>query len=194
MKINNREVEHEVNEIFPQRWSPRAMSGEEISDKELMTLFEAARWAPSSYNNQPWRFIYGKKGTEHWDKLLDLLAEPNQVWCKNSAVLVITFSRNDFEFNNKPSVTHTFDVGSAWMSVALQGSMKGLVVHGMEGFDKKKAKEILEVPDNYSIEMMFALGQPGKKEDLPEEVQKMEFPSDRKKVSEIISEGKFVWK
>ena len=194
MNINNREVEFNVNEIFPKRWSPRAMSGEDVSDENLKILFEAARWEPSSYNNQPWRFIYAKKGTEHWSKLFDLLAEPNQAWCKNAGVLVVTISRNNFEFNDKPTVTHTFDAGSAWMSLALQGSMKGLVVHGMEGFDKNKAKEVLEVPDNYSIEMMFAIGQLGKKEDLSEEMQKMELQSDRKKVSEIISEGKFVWK
>ena len=108
--------------------------------------------------------------------------------------MFVSISRNNFEFNDKPTVTHTFDAGSAWMSLALQGSMKGLVVHGMEGFDKNKAKEVLEVPDNYSIEMMFAIGQLGKKEDLSEEMQKMELQSDRKKVSEIISEGKFVWK
>lgn len=184
-----RKPEHDVDSIFPSRWSPRAMSGEEISDAELMKLFEAARWAPSSYNNQPWRFLYAKRNTEHWDKFFDLLVEFNQSWAKNAAVLLVILSKKTFERNNKPSVTHRLDTGAAWENMALQGSLMGFVVHGMEGFDYEKARKVLNIPDDYDIEAMAAIGKPGKKEDLPEPLQERETPSDRKKISEIIKEG-----
>jgi nitroreductase len=189
--INNREVEYDVNEIFPSRWSPRSMSGEEITNEELMGLFEAARWAPSSYNNQPWRFIYAKRNSEHWDKLFNLLIEFNQSWCKNAAALILVLSKKDFEHNGKLSRTHSFDTGSASQNLALQGSISGLVVHGMEGFDYDKAKEVLQIPDNHEIHAMVAVGKLGGKEKLPVDLQEKEIPSDRKKISEFIFEGKF---
>jgi nitroreductase len=89
------------------------MTGEELDEDTMMTLFEAARWAPSSYNNQPWRFIYAKRNTLHWDKLFNLLAEANKVWTKNAAVLVVVISRKNFEHNEKYSITHQFDAGAA---------------------------------------------------------------------------------
>ncbi|MEA2038144.1 MAG: nitroreductase family protein [Nanoarchaeota archaeon] len=189
--VNNREIEYTVNPIFPERWSPRAMSGEELSKEELMSLFEAARWAPSAYNNQPWRFLYAKKGTPNWDLFFNLLVEQNQAWVKNASVIVVVISRKIFEYNGKLSITHSFDAGSAWQSLALQGSINGLVVHGMSGFDYEKARKDLNVPEDYNVEAMIAVGKPGNKEDLPEEIQKMEVQSDRKKVSEIVFEGKF---
>jgi nitroreductase len=186
-----RNPEYNVNSIFVNRWSPRAMSGEEISNDELMSLFEAARWAPSSYNNQSWRFLYAIKNTENWDLFFDLLTEPNQVWAKNAAVLVVIISKDTFDYNNKPSRTHSFDTGLAWENLALQGSIMGLIVHGMQGFDYEEAKKKLDIPDGYTVEAMAAIGKPGKKEDLPKELQEREFPSDRKKISEIAFEGKF---
>ena len=186
-----RKPEYSVDEIFLNRWSPRAMSGEEITDEELMGLFEAAKWAPSSYNNQPWRFIYAKRNTQHWDKIYNLMGEFNQAWAKNASVLIIVISKKTFDFNGKNTRTHSFDSGSAWMSLALQSSIKGLVAHGMEGFDYDKTKTELKVPEDYQIEAMIAIGKPGKKEELPKEMQKKEFPSDRKKLSEIVFEGKF---
>ena len=192
MQINNRELEFPCNELFPKRWSPRAMSGEEISDSDLMTLFEAARWAPSSYNNQSWRFIYAKRGTENWHKFFNLLVGPNQVWCKNAAVLIVTVSKKTFDHNEKPSITHSFDAGAAWENLALQATFSGLLAHGMQGFDYEKAKAELNIPENYNVEMMIAVGKPGKKEDLPENLQAMEVPNERKKLNEIVMEGSFV--
>ena len=96
------------------------MSGEELSDGELMALFEAARWAPSSYNNQPWRFIYAKRNTESWNKLFELLVEGNKIWAKDSATLVVLISRKNFEFNEEPSITHQLDAGAAWENLALE--------------------------------------------------------------------------
>jgi len=186
-----RKTEYPIDNVFIERWSPRAMSGENITNEELMTLFEAARWAPSSYNGQPWRFIYAHRQTPAWDKFYNLLIEFNQQWCENAAVLVAFISRKNFEFNDEPARTHSFDAGSAWMSLALQGFMKGYVVHGMEGFDYEKAKAVLHIPDDYQVEAMCAIGRPGKKEDLPPEIAAKEVKSDRKPLSDLVFEGSF---
>jgi nitroreductase len=167
------------------------MSGEEISDDALMSIFEAAKWAPSSFNSQPWIFIYAKRETEDWSRLFELLAEPNKVWCKNASALVVIISNNNFEHNNKPNGTHSFSAGSAFQNLALEASERDIVVHGMAGFDYKAAKLDLGVPDDYTVEAMAAIGKLGKKEYLPEELQKMEAPSGRKKLKEIVMEGKF---
>jgi nitroreductase len=185
-----RKPEQDINEIFTNRWSPRAMSGQEIDEKTLLTLFEAARWAPSSNNNQPWRFIYARRNTKHWNTLFNLLAEGNQVWAKNAAVLIVVISKTTFD-SGKPARTHTYDTGAAWVSFALQGSLAGLVVHGMQGFDYDKAKEVLRIPDGYQVEAMIAVGKKGKKEDLPDFLQEREFPSSRKTIAEFAMEGFF---
>lgn len=191
MKKTNRTAQHAIEDLILHRWSPRAMSGESISDEELMQLFEAARWAPSSYNNQPWRFVYAKRDTPAWDIFYDLLVQFNKDWAKNAAVLVVIVSRDTFEYNGKPSKTHSFDTGAAWQNLSLQGTAQGLVVHGIEGFDYKKAKELLHIPDGYTVEAMCAIGKPGKKEDLPAEMQEREEPSDRKPIEECVFEAIF---
>ena len=185
-----RKPEQEINEIFINRWSPRAMSGEEIDEKTLFTLLEAARFAPSSNNNQPWRFIYARRNTKHWATFFNLLDEGNQVWAKNAAVLIVVASKTTFD-SGKPSRTHTYDAGAAWLSFALQGSIAGLVVHGMQGFDYDKAKAVLNIPDEYQVEAMIAVGKKGKKEDLPDFLQEREFPSARKTTAEFAMEGSF---
>jgi nitroreductase len=185
-----RKPQQDIDEIFVNRWSPRAMSGQEIDEKTLLTLFEAARWAPSANNNQPWRFIYARRNTKHWDKFFQLLAEGNQVWAKNAAVLIVIISKTTFD-NGKPSITHSFDAGAAWVSLALQGSQNGLVIHGMQGFDYDRAKKVLNIPDGYQVEAMIALGKQGKKEDLPDYLQEREFPSSRKTTAELAMEGSF---
>jgi len=185
-----RKPEQNINELFLNRWSPRAMSGEEIDEATLFSLFEAAKWAPSSSNNQPWRFIYGRRNTKNWTTFFNLLAEGNQEWAKNAAVLIVVISKTTFD-NGKNSRTHTYDTGAAWENFALQGSLKGLVVHGMQGFDYDKAKEVLGVPADYQVEAMIAVGKKGKKEDLPAYQQEREFPSPRKSITEIAMEGSF---
>ena len=179
-----------IDDIFIKRWSPRAMSGQPISDQELMALFEAARWAPSSYNNQPWRFFYAKKDGAYWKSFFDLMVPFNQSWTKNAAVLVIIASKKNFEFNNKPSITHGFDAGAAWMSLVLQGAMQGLVVHGMEGFDYAKALKVAGLSDEYEVHAMCAIGKSADKSVLPAELQEKEVLSDRKPLADIVFEGK----
>ncbi|MDW0149291.1 MAG: nitroreductase family protein [Nitrososphaeraceae archaeon] len=187
-----RKVEKNINRLFVNRWSPRAMSGEEISNDDLMGLFEAARWAPSSYNNQPWRFIYAKRNTDHWPTLISLLVEGNKIWAQNAAVIVVVISRKNFEFNEKPAITHQFDAGAAWENLALEATSRGLVTHGMQGFDYKQAREELGVPENFDVMAMIAIGKLGQKENLPLNLQEREYPSDRKPLEEIVMEGKFI--
>ena len=186
-----RHPDYDINPLILNRWSPRAMSGEEIPDADLMRLFEAARWAPSSYNGQPWRFIYAKRNTELWDRLFNLMVDFNKSWAKNAAVLLVIISRKNFESNEQPSVTHQFDTGAAWENLALQGEAQGLVTHGMQGFDYEKARKDLSIPEGYDVMAMVAIGKPAPKEILPSEIQQREQPSDRKPLSEIIMEGYF---
>lgn len=186
-----RKPDHEISPLFVNRWSPRAMTGEEVDKEVLLRLFEAARWAPSSMNNQPWRFLYAMRNTEHWEKFYGLLVPGNQVWCRNASALIVSISKTTFDFNGKRARTHSYDTGAAWGSMALQGSLMGLVVHGMQGFDYDRAKTVLGVTDEYQVEAMAAVGRPGKKEDLPLPVQEREFPSSRKKVEEFAFEGGF---
>jgi len=189
-KISRNPEFAQVDSLFLERWSPRAMSGKEVCNEDLMALFEAARWAPSSYNEQPWRFIYARKGTAEWDVFMNLLVPFNQAWCKNGSILVVMVSKNN-SANGEFNGSHSFDTGSAWENLALQGSLKGLVVHGMSGFDYEKARLALHIPDDYTVEAMCVIGHPGSITMLPEQMQTMEKPSGRKKINEIVCQGSF---
>jgi nitroreductase len=186
-----RRPEHDIEGFFPDRWSPRAMTGEEIGREELMRMFEAARWAMSSMNNQPWRFLYALRNTPAWDVFFGFLTANNQSWCRNAAALIVVVSKTTFDFNGKPSRTHSYDTGAAWYSFALQGTRMGLVVHGMQGFNYDRAREELGVPDGYQVEAMAAVGIPGDPDDLPQALQQREQPSQRKRVEEFAFEGGF---
>ena len=184
--IHQRKSVYPVSSIFPNRWSSRAMSGESITDEQLMTLFEAARLAPSAFNEQPWRFIYTHKDTKTFAELFSFIVPANQVWAHAAAALVVVVSKNVFERNGKPSQTASFDTGAACMSFALQGSIDGLVVHAIAGFDYQKTRTLLRIPVEYTIEVMFAVGKPGKTEVLPTELQAREKPSGRKALEKIV--------
>ena len=155
-----RKPDYPIEPIFYRRWSPRAMSGEALSEQELMSLFEAARWAPSTYNEQEWRFLYARCETPHWPTFLDLLMEANRAWCARAAVLAVVLARKTFARNGKPNPVHLFDTGSAWENLALQASAMGLVAHGMAGFDFDKARTVLRVPEHFAVAAMFALAGP----------------------------------
>jgi nitroreductase len=186
-----REAEHEVDELFLDRWSPRAMSGEPVTEKELLTLFEAARWAPSSFNNQPWRILYARRDTEHWPVFLGLLVEGNRSWAKDGAALLLFLSKETFDHNSKPYPTHSFDTGAAWENLALQATLGSLVTHGMQGFDYERARTELNIPEGFRVEAMAVVGRPGDPASLPEKMRERETPSDRKPLSEITREGPF---
>jgi hypothetical protein len=141
-------------------------------------------------NNQPWRILYATRDSHHWPLFFDLLVDSNKVWCARAAVLVLVVSKTDFE-NSKPCRTHSYDSGAAWMSLALQGSSMGLVVHGMQGFDYERARTVLMVPDGYQVEAMAAIGRPGRMEELAEALQAREIPSGRRPLPQSICEGPF---
>ena len=167
------------------------MSGEPVTAAELAVLFEAARWAPSSGNSQPWRILYAHRETEHWPLFFDLLSARNQVWCRNAAVLLLFISRTAAEQSGRPLVTHSYDSGAAWENLALQGTRRGFVVHGMAGFDYARAKTSLRIPDGFAVEAMAAIGRPGPVSVLPEDFQARETPSGRKPITELTFEGRY---
>ena len=185
-----RRADYPIHELFLRRWSPRAMSGEALTREELCTLFEAARWAPSSGNGQPWRFVYALAGTIEFRAFFELLAAGNQPWCAKAGGLVVVASRHQ-RANGQPARTHAFDTGAAWASLALQGTVMGLVVHGMEGFDYERAAGIIGLPEGHAVHAMIALGKPGRVEDLPEPYRERERPSSRLPASDWAFAGRF---
>ncbi|GLR97847.1 MULTISPECIES: nitroreductase family protein [Bradyrhizobium] len=192
-KVNARTADHAIESIFLERWSPRAFTPEIISEGDLLKLVEAARWAPSSYNSQPWRFIYARRGTTHWEKLLGLLNEFNRTWAKNAAALLIVVSKQTMvvpgQDQEMPSHTHSFDTGAAWAMLALQAAMLGWQAHGMVGFDIPRAATELGVPTGYRVEAAIAIGKAGDKSLLPPALQMREMPSSRNPIAAIAFEG-----
>ncbi|WP_227309647.1 nitroreductase family protein [Acidisoma cellulosilyticum] len=192
---NSRTTDYEINPVFLDRWSPRAFTGEEISETDLLLLLDAARWAPSSYNSQPWRFLYARKGTAHWDKLFGLLNPFNQSWVQHASALVIVVSNSTMlppgAEKRVPSHSHSFDAGAAWGYLALQASMSGWAAHGMVGFDFARAFTELNVPEGYRVEAAVAIGRKGDKSILPPQLAEREAPSPRLALSEIAMEGGF---
>lgn len=180
-----------VDPLFIDRWSSRAMSGEAISEQELMTLFEAARWAPSCGNFQPWRFLYARRDTDFWSAFFDLLNAGNRGWADRAGALVLVISRTHFDGDGRSCVTHSYDAGAAWQNIALQAWMKGIVAHGIAGFDAERARRVLRVPAAYAIEAMIVLGKRGDPALLPESQQKREQPSDRRPLAQSVCEGPF---
>lgn len=188
-----RKPDYDVDPLIVRRWSPRAMSGEALTDDELMTLFDAARWAPSSYNEQEWRFLYATRAGGHWPAFFELLLEGNRAWCDRAGVLVVVTAAMHFTRTGKPNPVHAFDTGAAFQNLALQGAKMGLVVHGMAGFDYERARATLNVPETHAVLAMIAIGRPGDAADLPEPLRALEQPSLRKPIREIAREGRFAF-
>ncbi|MDP9633506.1 UNVERIFIED_ORG: nitroreductase [Ensifer adhaerens] len=195
LEINSRIAGHPINPLFLERWSPRAYAGAEISEAELFGILEAARWAPSAYNAQPWHFIYARRGTEHWDKLFGILNAFNQSWAKEASALIFVLSKTSLlppgASEEVPSYTHSFDTGAAWGALALQAAYSGWQAHGMAGLDYDRARTELGVPSDYRVEAAVAIGRIGDKAQLPEGLREREVPSPRKPLTEIVSEGRF---
>ncbi|MHB0951589.1 MAG: nitroreductase family protein [Allorhizobium sp.] len=192
---NNRQSNYDIDPIFLDRWSPRGFTGEAMEKGALLTILEAAHWAPSASNYQPWRFVYALKGSQDFDNLLGVLDESNQIWAKSASALVMIFSdtlrRRDDGSEPKPFRSHSFDTGAAWAMLALQAVFSGYFAHGMGGVDFDKAIEVLEVPPGYRAEAAVAIGKLGKISPLPEHLQAREIPSNRKPLSEVAFEGVF---
>ena len=186
-----RRADHPIDVLFLERWSPRAMSGEPVTPAELLRLFEAARWAPSSYNEQPWRLLYARRDTPAWPLFFELLVDANKAWTHRAGVLLLIVSKRTFAHGGQANPVHIYDAGAAWMSLALQAVHEGLVVHGMAGFDRDRAREVLRIPEDFGIGAMAAIGRPGRVADLPTAMQSREVPSGRRPLAETAFEGMF---
>ncbi|MBC3412948.1 nitroreductase family protein [Pseudomonas sp. SWRI51] len=195
MSANPRIADYAINEQFINRWSPRAFSAEPISQETLLSFLEAARWAPSAYNSQPWRFLYARRDTPSWERYLAILNEFNRSWAQHASALVLVISKTTFaapgSTEEKPAPSHTFDTGSAWGHMALQASISGWHTHGMAGFDQALARSELKIPAGYELHAMIAIGKLGDKATLAEGLQAREVPSPRRPLSELAAEGEF---
>ncbi len=189
--INTRTTEYPIKDIFLKRYSPRAFSGESIDKEDLMTLFEAARWAPSGRNFQPWRYIYATKESPEFENFLQFLTESNRVWCARAGVLVVVISKKNLD-DGSLQKTHSFEAGLATQNLLLQATEMNILAHPMGGILADMITEKLSLSsDEYKVECMIAIGRPGKIEDLPEKLQAREAPSQRKPLEEIAFEEKF---
>ncbi|MGC8559393.1 MAG: nitroreductase family protein [Phycisphaerae bacterium] len=181
-----REPEFPVDRLFLDRWSPRAFAPDPIPHATLMTLFEAARWAPSCFNDQPWYFVYAAEPSG-LAKIRSILVEKNRIWADRAPVLALVCSHKQFKHNNQPNRWAPFDAGAAWMSLALQASMLGLCAHAMAGFDLDAAYTTLDLPrEKFDIHAAVAIGRRGDSKLLPEELAAREGPTSRKPLAEII--------
>ncbi|HEX8526451.1 nitroreductase family protein [Allosphingosinicella sp.] len=194
--MSGRQADHPVDPLFVDRWSPRAFDGGTIPDEDLLTMFEAARWAPSAFNSQPWRFLYAHRGDPDWERFLGSLVPFNQSWARHSAVLVY-FVSDALPFTDKrtgeptPSLTHAFDTGSAWVSLALQAWKMGYFAHAMSGIDLDKARAELGVPERFVIHAAAAIGRRGDPGELPEKLREREVPSGRRPLRYSLFRGRF---
>lgn len=186
---------HPIEPLFLERWSPRAFTGEDMSLETLATMLEAARWAPSAFNSQPWRFPYARGGTPHFDAYLDALIPFNQAWAKEASVLMFAVSTPLFTRPGKTEAQRTgsasFDTGSAFGYLCLQAAKLGWHAHGMGGFDGAKAAAAVNLPPEHTVEAAIAIGRHGDVGSLPDHLKAGETPSGRRPLDEIMIEGRF---
>ena len=188
----NRETDTALDPLFLNRWSPRAFDGSVMPADDLRTILDAGRWAPSSFNYQPWRFLYATRDdAANWARFLDLLIPFNAIWAKEASVLLFILSETTMGSPDKPSHSHSFDAGAAWSAIALQSTLIGYHAHGMVGIDMDKTRRELGVPDGFRIEAAVAIGRMGDPASLPEKLQAREEPSNRKPLEEIAYSGNF---
>lgn len=183
-----RQAEYPVDPAVLNRWSTRAFLEKEVPESTLLSVLEAAHWAPSAFNVQPWRFIVART-QEQREKFFPFIGEFNLGWCSKAPVLVLIVSKTVTDKGDFPS--YAFDAGAAWGILGLEATKQGLATHAMTGFDFAKAREILEIPQEYAIQALVAIGYPGPKESLPEMLQQREVPSPRVPVKEVLFEGTF---
>src|SRR6185503_14322453 len=160
--------------VLLERWSPRAFADRDVAATDLRTIFEAGRWAPSSYNEQPWRFFVGHRGSETYNKILDALVPFNHDWAKRAPVLVLGVAKTRFSHNDSPNNYAAHDLGAAMALMAVQATALGLAAHQMAGFDWVKARDAFAIPDTYAMGSVMAIGYHGGLTDLDEKFQAQE--------------------
>jgi nitroreductase len=183
-----RKPDFEISTQFIDRWSPRSFLEKEIPEDILFSVFEAARWAPSASNVQPWRFVVART-KEDLENFHSFIVPGNLTWAKFAPALAVIISETKTERGE--NAWHAFDAGTAWSHLALEAANKGLITHAMGGFDKEKARQVLNVPADYSIHAVIAIGYQGEKNTLPENLQEREKPSGRRPLKESLFEGTF---
>jgi len=185
-------TKYPIHDLLEKRWSPRAFHSKNIEKQKLQSLFEATRWSPSSYNQQPWRFIVGQKGEETYDKIMDSLVEFNQKWATTAPVLVVTLGR---KFNNNSddnNLAYQYDAGQAVANMTVEATNLGLYMHQMGGFDPKKIIQHFDVPIQYKPLTVLALGYIGNPEQLEGGIQQAEKAErDRFAFDDFIFSGRF---
>ncbi len=186
---NSRTPEVEIDSIFTDRWSPRALLPDPLADEQVAALFEAARWSPSCYNEQPWLFLYATDVADR-ERFASALVERNRLWASQAPLLIFVAIRLNFSNTGQPNRHASFDAGAAWMALALQARRLGLYAHAMAGFSRKKAFEVLGVAeDEYDIMAAVAVGRRGPAGQLPEELAAIEKPNERKPFLEVARKG-----
>jgi nitroreductase len=187
--VNNRLADAPVDSQVLDRWSPRALSPEPLEPEAIRSLFEAARWAPSAGNEQPWVYVYATEA-EQRARFLAVLDEPNQEWAKNAPMIAFVIARLTLSRNGRPNRTAQFDTGSSWISLALEARKLGLYAHAMAGFSADKAHETLNVPRvGYEVMAAIAIGRYGDPSELSEYNQGRETPSNRKRTDDFVFQG-----
>ena len=188
----NRQTDTHLDSLFLHRWSPRAFDASVMPAEDLRAILDAGRWAPSSYNYQPWRFLYAlRDDAANWSRYTDLLIPFNAMWAKEASALLFIVSETTMGSPDKPSHSHSFDAGAAWAAIALQSHLLGYHAHGMVGIDMEKTRTELRVPDGFRIEAAVAIGRMGDPAALPEKLREREAPSERKSLDEIAFQGNF---
>jgi nitroreductase len=184
--------EFPIHDLIRHRWSPRAFSDKPVERAVLASLFEAARWAPSSNNEQPWAYLVATKDNpEDFAKMLSVLVEFNASWAKNAPVLVLAASRLNFP-NGNPNRNAFYDTGAASVLLSLEATERGLFVHQMAGFDPAKAKQVFEIPADCEAIAAMAIGYPGDTSSLTQKLQDREIaPRTRKPLSEFVMSGRW---
>lgn len=178
-----------LNEAIKNRWSPRKFAEEPITNEMIELLFEAARWAPSSRNQQPWQYFYVEKQNENaFNRLFDCLTEGNKKWAQSAQVLMVSVMKKNFDYKNLPNGKALHDVGAANISLAIQATEMGLQAHQMGGFDKDKTAELLQLDkENFEPVTMIAIGFPANKQNFSDEDDKRwKQHSTRKGLNEFV--------
>jgi len=181
----SRVFNYDIMPEIKKRWSPRAFSSKPVAKEDLMALLEAARYAPSCSNEQPWRFFIADNA-EKLAKLFSVLNEGNQAWANKTPMLILLIGKKHFEKTGKANHWHMFDSGTAWGFLSLEAERRGLITHAMGGFDREKARSLFEIPDEYEIICVIAVGYYGDKSDLSEYNQGREHPQNRKEIEELL--------
>lgn len=187
-QVQKRKADYPIADIFLNRWSPRSFLEKEVPEELLMSVFEAARWAPSANNRQPWYFIVARTKEEK-EKFYQFINEGNLQWCKKAPVLALLISKRRNE--NGENRYHAFDAGTCWGFLALQAVKNGLITHPMGGINREKARDLLNIPDDFDIHIVIAIGYQGEKEDLPKPFQNRELPNDRRPLKDSLFQGTF---